>query len=105
MSCHAWCTINPLMKAYHDQEWGVPLHDDRALFEFLMLEALQCGLSWDLILKKREALKEAFRGFDCLHFYFLAVTDRCYKIKFITKLHKNLWIKTVWGIAHAVFLC
>lgn len=39
MSCHAWCTINPLMKAYHDQEWGVPLHDDRALFEFLMLEA------------------------------------------------------------------
>ena len=61
MSCHAWCTINPLMKAYHDQEWGVPLHDDRALFEFLMLEALQCGLSWDLILKKREALKEAFR--------------------------------------------
>ena len=66
MSCHAWCTINPLMKAYHDQEWGVPLHDDRALFEFLMLEALQCGLSWDLILKKREALKEAFRGFDPL---------------------------------------
>ena len=50
MSSHAWCTITPLMKAYHDQEWGVPLHDDRALFELLMLEALLCGLRWDLII-------------------------------------------------------
>jgi DNA-3-methyladenine glycosylase I len=50
--------------AYHDQEWGVPLHDDRALFEFLILEGAQAGLSWITILKKRENYRAAFDGFD-----------------------------------------
>jgi DNA-3-methyladenine glycosylase I len=50
--------------AYHDAEWGVPLHDDRALFEFLILEGAQAGLSWSTILKKREAYRAAFDGFD-----------------------------------------
>lgn len=50
--------------AYHDAEWGVPLHDDRALFEFLVLEGAQAGLSWSTILKKREAYRAAFQGFD-----------------------------------------
>jgi len=50
--------------AYHDQEWGVPLHDDRALFEFLILEGAQAGLSWSTILKKRPAYRAAFDGFD-----------------------------------------
>jgi len=50
--------------AYHDQEWGVPLHDDRRLFEFLILEGAQAGLSWATILKKREDYREAFDGFD-----------------------------------------
>ena len=50
--------------AYHDQEWGVPLHDDRALFEFLILEGAQAGLSWSTILKKRENYRRAFDGFD-----------------------------------------
>ena len=52
------------MIAYHDQEWGVPVHDDRLLFEFLILEGAQAGLSWQTILNKRDAYREAFAGFD-----------------------------------------
>jgi len=55
---------NDLAIEYHDAEWGVPLHDDRALFEFLILEGAQAGLSWDTILRKRDAYREAFDGFD-----------------------------------------
>lgn len=54
----------PLMLAYHDKEWGVPVHDDRTLFEFLMLEGAQAGLSWETILKKRENYRRAFDNFD-----------------------------------------
>jgi DNA-3-methyladenine glycosylase I len=53
-----------LMVAYHDQEWGVPVHDDRTLFEFLILEGAQAGLSWETILRKRENYRKAFDGFD-----------------------------------------
>jgi DNA-3-methyladenine glycosylase I len=55
---------NPLSIRYHDEEWGVPSHDDRHLFEFLVLEGAQAGLSWDTILNKRENYREAFGGFD-----------------------------------------
>src|SRR5437868_5474880 len=55
---------NELNIAYHDTEWGVPLHDDRGLFEFLILEGAQAGLSWDTILRKREAYREAFDNFE-----------------------------------------
>jgi DNA-3-methyladenine glycosylase I len=55
---------NELSIAYHDSEWGVPLHDDRGLFEFLILEGAQAGLSWDTILRKRENYREAFDNFD-----------------------------------------
>ena len=55
---------NDLAIAYHDAEWGVPLHDDRGLFEFLILEGAQAGLSWDTILRKRDAYREAFADFD-----------------------------------------
>jgi len=54
----------PAMIAYHDAEWGVPQHEDRVLFEFLILEGAQAGLSWSTILAKREAYRKAFRGFD-----------------------------------------
>jgi DNA-3-methyladenine glycosylase I len=54
----------PLGIAYHDREWGVPVHDDRLLFEFLILEGAQAGLSWETILRKREAYRAAFEGFD-----------------------------------------
>ena len=60
----AWAGTDPLMIDYHDQEWGVPLHDDRKLFEFLILEGMQAGLSWMTILKKRENFRLAFDGFD-----------------------------------------
>ncbi|MGH9540066.1 MAG: DNA-3-methyladenine glycosylase I [Terriglobales bacterium] len=55
---------NPLSIRYHDKEWGVPQHDDRVLFEFLLLEGAQAGLSWDTILQKRENYRAAFDGFD-----------------------------------------
>jgi DNA-3-methyladenine glycosylase I len=60
----AWSENDPLMRAYHDEEWGVPEHDSRALWEMLMLEGFQAGLSWSIILRKREAFRSAFKGFD-----------------------------------------
>ena len=63
MSRCAWATT-PLGIAYHDKEWGVPVHDDRVLFEFLILEGAQAGLSWETILRKRAAYRKAFAGFD-----------------------------------------
>lgn len=59
-----WCLGWDKMIEYHDREWGVPLHDDRGQFEFLMLEAMQCGLSWTLMIKKREIFRECFDNFD-----------------------------------------
>ena len=60
----AWAGDDPLMRRYHDEEWGVPVHDDRRLFEFLILEGAQAGLSWSTILRKRENYREAFADFD-----------------------------------------
>ena len=59
-----WSGTDPLYVAYHDIEWGVPVHDDRTLFEFLILEGAQAGLSWFTILKKREGYRKAFDNFD-----------------------------------------
>ena len=60
----AWCSDDPLYQAYHDTEWGVPVHDDPTLFEFLTLEGAQAGLSWLTILRKRENYRRAFDNFD-----------------------------------------
>jgi DNA-3-methyladenine glycosylase I len=60
----AWTGANELMIAYHDTEWGVPLHDEQKLFEFLILEGMQAGLSWSTILNKRENFRRAFAEFD-----------------------------------------
>jgi DNA-3-methyladenine glycosylase I len=60
----AWAGDDPLMCAYHDEEWGVPQHDSRMLWEMLMLEGFQAGLSWSTILRKREAFRKAFARFD-----------------------------------------
>ena len=59
-----WCLINELEIKYHDEEWGVPVYDDQKQFEFLMLEVMQCGLSWDIVLKKREIFRSCFDNFD-----------------------------------------
>lgn len=59
-----WCLGDPLYEQYHDEEWGVPLYDDKLLFEFLTLETFQAGLSWITVLRKRENFRRAFDGFD-----------------------------------------
>lgn len=59
-----WCLGDPIYVTYHDEEWGKPIHDDRLLFEFLVLESFQAGLSWLTILKKRENFRKAFTNFD-----------------------------------------
>lgn len=59
-----WVSSEPLYVAYHDEEWGVPVHDDRKLFEMLILEGAQAGLSWITILRRRETYRQAFDGFD-----------------------------------------
>lgn len=59
-----WCEEEPLYVAYHDNEWGVPVHDDQILFEYLILEGMQAGLSWLTILRKREGFRKAFANFD-----------------------------------------
>ncbi len=59
-----WCEVNDRMRAYHDREWGVPVHDDLKHFEFMVLDAFQAGLSWAIILDKREAFRRALAGFD-----------------------------------------
>ncbi|MCY4456135.1 MAG: DNA-3-methyladenine glycosylase I [Chloroflexi bacterium] len=59
-----WAGDDPLMQQYHDEEWGVPLHEDRALFELLVLEGAQAGLSWRTVLHRREGYRAAFDGFD-----------------------------------------
>ena len=71
--CH-WATGDELLRDYHDSEWGVPLHDDRALFEFLCLEGAQAGLSWRTVLAKRENYRKAFHDFDIARV--AAMTDR-----------------------------
>jgi len=60
----SWAGNDAVMRAYHDTEWGVPVHDDRQLFEFLVLEGAQAGLSWSTVLNKRDAYRRAFHGFD-----------------------------------------
>src|ERR1035437_1962299 len=60
----SWAGTDPLMLAYHDREWGVPVHDDRLLFEFLILEGAQAGLSWSTILRRRDGYRRAYHGFD-----------------------------------------
>jgi DNA-3-methyladenine glycosylase I len=60
----AWAESDPLLRAYHDEEWGVPQHDSRALWELLMLEGFQAGLAWITVLRKREAFRDAFDHFD-----------------------------------------
>ena len=64
MSGCSWCLINEKMKKYHDKEWGVPVHDDQKQFEFLMMEVMQCGLNWNMMLQKRDIFRECFDGFD-----------------------------------------
>ena len=60
----AWCCDNGIVQKYHDEEWGIPLHDDRKHFEYISMEVMQCGLNWTMMLKKREIFKQCFSDFD-----------------------------------------
>ena len=64
MSSCSWAGMNEANRIYHDTEWGIPVHDDRQMFEHLSMECLQCGLSWDLMLKKREIFRQCFDNFE-----------------------------------------
>lgn len=59
-----WCKDNGILQKYHDEEWGIPLHDDRKQFEFLMMEVMQCGLNWNMMLKKRHIFRQCFDDFN-----------------------------------------
>lgn len=59
-----WCLSNDKMVKYHDEEWGIPLHDDGKQFEFLMMEVMQCGLNWNMMIQKREIFRQCFDGFN-----------------------------------------
>jgi DNA-3-methyladenine glycosylase I len=61
-----WCLSSPLMIAYHDEEWGIPVHDDKLHFEYIVLDSFQAGLSWSTILNKRENFRKAFDGFNAI---------------------------------------
>jgi len=84
MRC-GWCTSDPVYIEYHDNEWGRPVHDDRLLFEFLILEGAQAGLSWLTVLKKRDNYRKAFDNFD-------AAKVARYSEKRIKQLLKNAGI-------------
>lgn len=60
----AWCCDGGIVQKYHDEEWGIPLHDDQRHFEYLMMEVMQCGLNWTMMLKKREIFRDCFDDFD-----------------------------------------
>lgn len=59
-----WCLCNDKMITYHDEEWGIPVHEDRKQFEFLMMEVMQCGLNWNMMIQKREIFRHCFENFD-----------------------------------------
>ena len=59
-----WCCDGDILQLYHDEEWGKPLHDDRKLFEYLLMEVMQCGLNWNMMLKKRDIFKKCFDNYD-----------------------------------------
>lgn len=59
-----WNSASEIDRHYHDTEWGIPVHDDRKQFEYLMMEVMQCGLSWELMLRKREIFRQCFDNFD-----------------------------------------
>ncbi len=59
-----WCKSNPLLEQYHDEEWGIPVHNDTKQFEFLMMEVMQCGLNWNMMLAKREIFRRCFNNYD-----------------------------------------
>lgn len=97
-----WSSTDPLYIAYHDVEWGVPEHDDRRLFEFLILEGAQAGLSWFTILKRRENYRRALQGFDPQKIADYAAADVRRLIEDSSIIRNRLKIESAIGNARAV---
>ena len=97
-----WAGDDPLMVAYHDEEWGVPIHDDRRWYEKLTLDGAQAGLSWMTILKKREGYREAFRGFDAAAVARFGARDVVRLMKHPGIVRNRLKIKSAIGNARAL---
>jgi len=99
-----WANKTELEQRYHDNEWGVPIHDDRTLFEFLILEGAQAGLSWSTILRKREGYRRAFHNFDALRISQYSEAD-IYRLLANPEIIRNkLKIKAAIGNAKAFLL-
>ncbi len=97
-----WAGDDPLMVAYHDEEWGVPIHDDRRWYEKLTLDGAQAGLSWMTILKKREGYRDAFRGFDAAAVARFGARDVVRLMKHPGIVRNRLKIKSAIGNARAL---
>lgn len=97
----SWCGSDPLYIAYHDQEWGVPQTDERLLFEFLVLEGAQAGLSWITILKKRERYRQVFGNFEPAHVAAFAAADIDRLLADAGIVRNRLKIESAIGNAHA----
>ncbi len=97
-----WCGTDPLYVAYHDEEWGVPVRDDRRLFELLILEGAQAGLSWITILRKREAYRRAFADFDIARVAAFTETDQARLLGDAGIVRNRLKIKGAIATARAV---
>ncbi len=96
-----WCGDDPLYVAYHDEEWGVPVHDDARLFEMLCLEGAQAGLSWLTILRKREGYRLAFHGFDAGRIADYGARDRARLLEDARIVRNRLKIEAFIGNAQA----
>ncbi|WP_028388996.1 DNA-3-methyladenine glycosylase I [Legionella fairfieldensis] len=91
----AWCTKEPLYITYHDEEWGVPVKDPQQLFEMLILESMQAGLSWLTVLRKREAMREAFFNFSAEKLALMTDTDLAQLLNNEKIIRNRLKIKAV----------
>src|SRR5438445_13370089 len=92
-----WCGEDPLYCEYHDKEWGVPVHDDRKIFEMLTLEGFQAGLSWVIILRKRDNFRKAFKNFDARK------VERFVKADFARLMRDEGYILTRLNIAGTIY--
>ena len=97
----AWCGTDPLYIAYHDEEWGLPVHDERALFEMLCLEGAQAGLSWLTVLRKRATYRAAFDGFDAEKIARYGAQDRARLLRDPGIVRNRLKIEAFIGNARA----
>ena len=97
----AWCGVHPLYVRYHDEEWGVPVHDERHLFEMLCLEGAQAGLSWITVLRKRDEYRKAFAKFDARKMAAFGAADKARLLQNVGIVRNRLKVDAFIGNARA----